>query len=412
MTVDDVVGSIQRLTSPDHKNSWQGQFGAVDSVVASGPSQVTITTKTPRVALPAALAGPPASILAMKELNAGTFDPAKQTLGTGPFVVDSHTNNESWTFVRNPYYWRQGLPKADKVIVQIIPDENARLASLRNGTVGACFFERLDSGRLLEGVPNVKTVVQNNASIWYLAVNNSPSSIFQDIRLRQAVALAVDRDKIIKVALNGVGTPSAVVPTPFNVCDPKAVPFGTPDLNQARQLVQQAGATGKNISIIAGTFDANHSPIAQVLQQDLKAIGFGDVSILPLEAGVMVDRVYTGNKADFDLIVNSTSGYGDPAAMVSLWFNPEAAVIDKAWLPPDSDMLSLITKIGSTPLGQPRNDLLVDACKRAAQGANWIPLVTKARIIGFRSDLVAPRVQPLETYADPLRHLAEYAVLK
>jgi ABC-type transport system substrate-binding protein len=189
------------------------------------------------------------------------------------------------------------------------------------------------------------------------------------------------------------------------------MPFGTPDLNAAKQMVQAAGATGKKISIIAGTFDANHSPIAQVLQQDLKAIGFGDVSIEPLEAGVMVDRVYTGNKADFDLIVNSTSGYGDPAATLQ-WFDPQALVIDKAWLPSDPDMLSLISTIGSTSPGQARNDLLVEACKRASQGANFIPLVTKARILGYRADQVAPHIQPLETYADPLRNVAEYAVLK
>src|SRR5207244_6254210 len=107
------AGSLQRLVSPDRQNNWQGQIGPVESVVASGPLQVTITTKVPRVALPAALAGPPGSILPMEELKAGTFDPAKQMLGTGPFVLESHTPNESWTLVRNQYHWRTGLPKAD-----------------------------------------------------------------------------------------------------------------------------------------------------------------------------------------------------------------------------------------------------------------------------------------------------------
>jgi peptide/nickel transport system substrate-binding protein len=411
MTVDDIVGTLQRLVSPDQKNTWKPLLGPVESITATGPSQVTITTKTPWTPLVSALAGAPAGILPIQELKAGSFDPAKDLLGTGPWVFQAHTPNESWTFGRNPNYWKPDVPKADKLIVQIIPDETARLAALRNGTVAAAFFDKSDAPRLLESVSAIKTIAQGGPAFYYLGVNNSPTSIFQDARLRQAVSLAIDREKIVKVALNGVGFPTAAVPAAYGICDPKAMPFGSPDLQAARQLVAAAGATGKSISIIAGTFEANHAPMAQVLQQDLKAIGFGDVSILPLEAGVMIDRVYTGKKADFDLIINWTVSYGDPAGALKAYI-PDEALIDKPWLPPDTDLIQAITTARTTPAGAARNSALLESCKRAAQDANYIPLVTKTQIVGFRSDLVAAKIQPLESYADPLRHLAEYVPLK
>ena len=71
------------------------------------------------------------SILPMQELEAGTFDPKKDLLGSGPFVYKEQLKGESWTFVRNPQYWRPGLPKADELAMLIIPDDTARTAALR-----------------------------------------------------------------------------------------------------------------------------------------------------------------------------------------------------------------------------------------------------------------------------------------
>ena len=66
------------------------------------------------------------SILPMKEFNEGSFDPKAEMLGSGPFMVEEHLQDESWTLARHPRFWRQGYPIADAVKILIIPDDNSR----------------------------------------------------------------------------------------------------------------------------------------------------------------------------------------------------------------------------------------------------------------------------------------------
>src|SRR5262249_2884924 len=114
VTPADVAGSLERVMDPKLATLWSGQLG-IKGAEPSGTDQVKITLSKPNTAFVAALAGAPAVVLPMRELRAGTFDPKKQLLGTGPYKVAAHAQNESWTLVRNPYYWRAGVPKVGRL---------------------------------------------------------------------------------------------------------------------------------------------------------------------------------------------------------------------------------------------------------------------------------------------------------
>ncbi len=407
LTAEDVAGSLMRLMDPKLSSSWAGQAG-IRRAVASGPGQVTVTLSAPNSSFVPTLAGMQASILPMKELRAGTFDPKKDLLGTGPFMVQAHSQGESWTFVRNPHYWREGRPKVDKVTVRIMPDEAARTAALRDGSVDVTTFETPDSIRLLDGQANVTTVVQDTTDYYRLDVN-AKASLFRDARLRQALALSVDRDKIRTVALAGVGTATAAVPPAYEgVCDPAAVPFGRPEAERARRLVQAAGATGKTVDIIAPTIVPMASSIAQVIQQNLQQTGL-KVRISTLDIGELYKRAYNGTSADFDIIVSFFAGYVDPA-MTPARYRPEIAGFNKGWVQPDAQLDALSTKSLATNPGQARTQTLRAICTRIAQNANIVPLVTKQPIVAYRSDQVAASVRRLEGYALPLRNLADFSM--
>jgi peptide/nickel transport system substrate-binding protein len=407
LTAEDVAGSLMRLMDPKLSSSWAGQAG-IRNAVASGPDQVTVTLSAPNSAFVPTLAGMQASILPMKELEAGTFDPKKELLGTGPFMVEAHSQGESWTFVRNPHYWREGRPKVDKVTVRIMPEEAARTAALRDGSVDVTTFETPDSIRLLEGQTNVTTVVQDTTDYYRLDVN-ARKSVFRDPRLRQALALSVDRDKIRTVALAGVGKATAAVPPAYQgVCDPAAVPNGRPDAERARQLVQAAGATGKTVEIIAPTIVPMASSIAQVIQQSLEQTGF-KVRISTLDIGELFKRAYNGTSADFDIIVSFFAGYVDPA-MTPARYRPAVAGFNKGWVEPDPQLDALSVRSLSTNPGEARMQTLRDICARIAQNGNIVPLVTKQPIVAYRTDQVDAAVRRLEGYALPLRNLADFSL--
>jgi peptide/nickel transport system substrate-binding protein len=404
MTVDDVVGSFKRLLDPKLAAAWASQL-PVKRVAATGAGQVTFTLTKPRTSFLAALAGPPAAILPMKELQAGAFDPKKDLLGTGPFKMAAHTQNESWTFDRNPYYWRPGYPKVGRVTIRVMPDETARIAALRDGSIDVTTFENPDSIRLLKGQANVRTVVQDTTDFYRLDVN-AKSSVLRDERLRQALSLAIDRNKIRDVALGGVGRPTAAAPVSFGVCDPGTVPFAAPDLQKARALVRAAGATGKTVEILTSPLIPMSSAMAQVLQRNLQATGL-TVRIASVEVGELLKRVYSGKNSRFDLAVSWSSGFADPAMVLS-WWNPANAPFATGFLNSDTELNKLIDGSFSAAAGPRRTQTLRETCSRIAQDANVIPLLSKDAIVAYRSDKVSPAVPAVEGYSIPLR-LAEFA---
>lgn len=405
MTADDVVGSMKRLRDPELAAAWAAQL-PVKSVEATGPGQVTFTLSTPRTSFVPALAGSAAAILPIRELTAGSFDPKKELLGTGPFKVAAHVQNESWTFTRNPHYWRPGIPKVERLTARIMPEESARAAALRDGSIDVTTFETPDSTRLLKAQANVKTVVQPTTDFYRLDVN-AKSSILRDERLRQAVSLSIDRGKIRDVALGGVGRPTAAVPVSFGVCDPAAMPFAAADVQKARELVEAAGGTGKTLEILTAPLIPMSSAMAQVLQQNLQAAGF-KVRIVPVEVGQLIKRAYGGKKAEFDLVVSWSAGFADPAMVLS-WWNPANAPFAGGYLNADPELNKLIDAGFSTAAGPERTRKLRETCARIAQNANVVPLLSKDAIVAYRSDKVSAAIPAVEGYAVPLRRLADFA---
>jgi peptide/nickel transport system substrate-binding protein len=140
MTADDVAGSLKRVVDPSFGSWWAFQMGSMKSIVVNDAKTVTIELNEPFTPLLASLAASMTAILPMKELAAKSFDPSKELLGTGPFKVTKHQQNDFWILDRNPFYWRQGLPKVDQVVVRIITDD-ARGLLCRDRAAGEAVAE-------------------------------------------------------------------------------------------------------------------------------------------------------------------------------------------------------------------------------------------------------------------------------
>jgi peptide/nickel transport system substrate-binding protein len=408
MTVDDVVGSLERLADPKTGSFWTAQLGQVRSIAKDGPWRVKVTLKQPRRSFVASLAHVMAAVLPMKEVRSGSFDPKKELVGAGPFKVLDHKQDESWTLVRNPYYWVKGEPKVDRLTVQIMPEDAARVAALRDGSIDVTTFGTPDAPQLLRGQPNVRAVVQD-ATAFYIMRVNARTGVFRDDRLREALSLSVDRDEIRKVALAGQGKPSSAVAPSFpGGCDPTAVPFAKPDLARARQLVDAAGARGKRVTIMLSNNDRTYAAIAQVVERNLAKAGL-DAKIDQRDVGEVAKEVtaQTGSSS-FDLAISWVAGYADPAMALNLW-NPKLS-FGAAWLQSDSQLNRLTDTSFREPPGAGLNELLARVCSRIAQDGYQVPLVTRASTIAYRSDRIVAPVRSLEPFAIPLRNLSQFAV--
>ena len=256
-------------------------------------------------------------------------------------------------------------------------------------------YENPDSIRLLKGEANVTTTVQSTTDFYRLDVN-AKSSIFRDDRLRQAVALSIGRDSVYRRSWSS--RESAGPPRPClrcsRVCATRPpLPSPNPTSEQARQLVQATGATGKTVEIMTIAQIPMAAPIAQLIQRNLQSAGL-KVRITQLDAGEVAKRGYTGKTADFDLSLGWLFGYADPG-MVVTWWNPDLAAFTKAWMASDSQMNALIQQ-SVTARGTTRTQVLHNICDRVAQNANMIPLVAKDAIVAYRADKVTPSIQKVE----------------
>lgn len=407
LAADDVVQSMDRLMSDKLAAFWRTQLGPVKSVTKRSDDTVRFVLKRPYSSFLAALSNINAAVLPMKEINAGKVDVTKTMLGTGPFMVSSHRQDISWEFEKNPHYWEKTRPVLDGIDVKIVPQESSRIAALRDGSADIASMANVDTPRVLQNEQSVKLVTQRTTDYWYLVLNSQwPQSKMRDPRVRKAINIAVNRKSIASAAMAGLGEPTGAVPVGLpGSCDPAELPSAKSSTEEARKLLADAGASGLSFNLTVYNSDPAISQIAQVVQQDLKAVGV-DARIEKLDDGAFTDKIYGKVPGHFDAALNWYAGYAD-AGMVVQWWNPKAAGFTAGFIEDDAKLNGLVESVREDG-GADRSTTVRDLCAEVDDNADMIPLVTRPAIIAYRSDRVSPTLYAAEGYGDLWRNVADY----
>ena len=427
----DVIGTFERITGVEMNPAavaaaktdeekkkasgkissyWSRQFGVIKSMSAPDDQTVRVELEKPHTAFLPALAHITAAIIPIKELKDGSYDPSKQLLGSGPFMVSAYKPKESWTLVRNPYYWRKGYPKVDTLNVLIIPDEAARVAALRDGRLDYSTFSNPDIGRLVAGDKRMVVNTQATSNYYRLDINAlSDKSAFKDKRVRQAMNLAIDRDAIANIVFAGVSKPDYPVPSAFgkNACkEADAYKLPRPArLEKAKQLIAATGKPSVDVEVIASTADPIYARIAQVIQQNVKPAGI-NVKIQQLPVAEYLNKTFT--KGEFDASLSWLAGYSDPS-MVIAWWNPKYAVWNTVFHEHVPALADALDKMKGAPEGAERDAQFVEICRMIDDGANILALVTKVDFIVHRSDTMDIRLDPVSGSSNTYQYVAEFA---
>uniref|UniRef100_C5D0U8 Extracellular solute-binding protein family 5 n=1 Tax=Variovorax paradoxus (strain S110) TaxID=543728 RepID=C5D0U8_VARPS len=413
LTSADVVGSLKRLTDPQKARGWGKQIGGVNDVVAIDAHTVRIDLAKPNTALLSILSVATTSILPMKEIEAGSFDPAKGMLGSGPYKVAQHRQDEAWLLERNPHYWQSGKPLMDKMTIRVMPDDAARLAGLRDGSIDVATFENPDTPRLLGAIPSVQSVVQKTPNYFHLDLSGlNGNSVFKDRRVRQAAALVVDRPAIANAVFGGESAVEYAVPSAFGkkLCDglPSYTLPRKERVARAKALLKEAGHPNPRISLIASSVLVTYPLIAQVLQPQLQEAGFS-VQVQQVPVAEWYKRVLTTNPkdSDFDASLTWFAGFSDPGIVLNWWTSGFSPVFT-TFLEPVAEYGDLMAQVRQTPNGPERDKLMTRACGLIESSANMIPLVGKPDYIGFRRDQLDARFVPLEGNFDVFKYVADF----
>jgi len=405
VTVDDVIGSIMRVRDPKTGSLWQRPIGPIKGCEAVGDHSVRLLLETPHAPLLPALAATMASVLPMSKLKDGSFDPTKSMLGTGPFMVAEHVQDDHWILERNPHYWQKGLPHIERITIRIVPNDNARIAMLSDGSVDVASFEASpDAPLLLQNVSGLDVRVETSTNYYFLGLNAvSESSPFTSDKLRQAVALSLDRDQIKNIALGGVGDPTAVMAPAFKACETAALPLFNRDLERAKALVAEEKAQGTTFELLVRNIPADIQ-MAQVIKQGVSEIGL-DANIAVVDEGIWVKRAWVDNPSEFQAMISWYAGYADPA-IATLWWNPKLAGFTAGHVRDNPQINQLIDKAYQTTSEQ-RGTLLQELCSAIDASANVIPLVTRQDTIATRSGRIVGLTKQVEGYVHTLRGIEE-----
>jgi peptide/nickel transport system substrate-binding protein len=268
LTADDVVYTFRRIIT--NKYSAVNVLGPVEEtgIRALDPLTVLMPMTRPYATLPEQLAG----ILTAQIVPAG-FTATSRPNGTGPFAYTSFTPGQRSVFTRHDRYWRSGLPWADSLEITDFPDTVSLADALITGGVEAAGtldgpqFTSLatsGSGQLTAVISNAGTIVP-----FTMRTDLDP---FRDVRVRQALRLAVGRPQLIDSALDSYGTLASDVFSPY---DPDFDPalHREQDIPQAKFLLKQAGREDLRVELVTAPIAAGAVAMATVLAEQAKTAG-------------------------------------------------------------------------------------------------------------------------------------------
>ena len=424
MNADDVLWSIQRQHDPKHPWHVQAnrgfpyfeamEFGKlIGRIEKLDEHSVRFVLNQPQAPFLADLAMGFTSIYsaeyAEQLLKAGKQELLNsQPVGTGPFVLQRYAKDAQVRYTSHPDYW-DGEPASEKLLFAITTDPNVRIQKLRSGACNIALYPRPFDIPALKADDNLKVLELDSLLTAYVALNVRHKPL-DDVRVRQAINLAVDKQAYLGAQFGAEGASSAVAPYPSTLLGYNSQLEGWPhDPQRARQLLAEAGhADGISLSIWTrpggGPTNPNPSLGAQMLQADLAAVGI-KTDIRVMEWGELIKRAKNG---EHDLVFMGWAGdNGDPDNFLTPNLSCAAAQSGEnlaGWC--DTEFDRLIIQARETTEPQQRAALYRKALAIFHQQAPWIPQAHPKQFSAISRDIEGFTLSPMgsNNYAKVKRH--------
>jgi peptide/nickel transport system substrate-binding protein len=306
---DDVIFSLQRITDPKEPKVGNSSISYIDR-----KNLKKIDERTVRIPLKLTNAAFPDDLGQYFNAIVPTdYDP-KKPVGTGPFKFQSFSPGQRSVFVKNPNYWQTGRPYADQLVIIDFPDDTARTNALLGGQVEA--INNLPAAQLasIRGNPNLK-VLSSPTGAWQPFTMRIDAAPFDDVKVRQAFRLIVDRDQMVQQVLSGQGSVANDLYARYDPAYAKDLPQRKQDLEQAKSLLKSAGKEGLTVELVTSPVFNGIVEAAQVFAEQAKGAGvkvkvrkvdtgtfYGDNYLKwPFAQDFWASRVYLAQVAQGDL---------------------------------------------------------------------------------------------------------------
>ena len=334
LTSADIVFSLQRQMDPKLGGFYQQVFNRVQSITANGPQQFTITLKQPDYWLAGELSSTPGFIVEKKfteQQGKAYGTPGNHAMCSGPYKLKTWQTGNVLAVVPNTHYWDTSLqPKVKEIDFKGVPTDAAATSGLLTGEITGDIPLNISTLDQLKASPDLKVYLGSSYASDAFIVSNAKGPL-ADVRVRKALSLAIDRKGFINAVYKGAaqlprtltntgtwGYGQSVFQNAWN-----QLPEPKQNIAEAKKLIQQAGATGKTITLGMSSQLNNINTEAVMFQSAGQQIGLN----------VKLHSVSAANYIDFFIDPKARAGidgfftvnypdYADPAGLYATFVDP------------------------------------------------------------------------------------------
>ncbi|WP_043881782.1 MULTISPECIES: ABC transporter substrate-binding protein SapA [Pectobacterium] len=403
MNADDVIFSFQRMLDEKHPyHDVNGgeypyfdslQFAdSVQSIRKLGEYSVEIRLNSPDASFLWHLATHYAPILSAEYAQRLAKEDKKELLdrepvGTGPYLLNEYRNGQYIRLTRNDDYWR-GLPRMQQVVVDLGSGGTGRLSKLLTGECDVLAYPAASQLTILRNDPRLRLSLRPGMNVAYLAFNVRKPPL-DDRRVREAIALAINNDRLMQSIYYGTAeTAASILPRASWAYDNESQ-ITEYNPQKARQILQDLGLTNLNLRLWVPSASQSYNPsplkTAELIQADLAQIGV-TVTIVPVEGRFQEARLM---ELSHDLTL---AGWATDSNDPDSFFRPLlscAAIRSQSnyahWCDPTFDEV-LQNALSSQQLSK-RIDYYQQAQRILAEQLPVLPLASSLRLLAYRYDM-------------------------
>lgn len=313
LTAADVKYTYERILAPDTASAFRSELSAIEAVNIPDDVTVVFDLARPDAALPFLTSLVPI-------IPEGSGESQQQSpIGAGPFAFQEWEEDVFLQCVRFEQYYRDGVPRIQGIRILPRPDSTAMRAGFQSGELDVVAgFAWTDVQALQAAVPDAVVMQRRDFGFIEVAMNTTRAP-YDDVRVRQAVGLAVDRDQIAKAMFG----PDAVAMNSYipqeSVYNPGVDPV-RPDPESAANLFREAGLPeGSELEIVVPDLP-QFRPTAPILQDGLRKAGI-ELGAPIISTADWVDKVFS--KQDYEMTIQGTATPPDPAVLINPFYTSD-----------------------------------------------------------------------------------------
>lgn len=368
LTAADAKATLERNIAKETGSAVGSYLANVDSIETDGAHGLILRLARSDASLLTALTYSGNSIVAKKDIDAGRI--GKNINGTGPYTWRRWEQGRRLELGANAAYWN-GAPKTPTLEFRVIPDEASVLAGMKAGGFDLGLITDPVVARQARG--GGRTLLAQPTLSYHVLMLNARRGPLKDVRVRQAIACAINRQEIVNTVYSGQATVTGPITSPAYRYDPVAGLSCRGTANGSnpggiRQMLAEAGHDGFELKTIVmlGEYSTSTN-VAQSVQAQLAKVGVR-LTLERLQTGVYVER---WKKGDFDAAVALNGGSVDPYLIYNRYFTEGGSLASAAGLS-SSRLDGLLAEANATANVEERRRVFGDLQRQLLTESPWV----------------------------------------